>query len=497
MPTTPPPQPPEQEPTPKGKNRPLDEHDRAEVKGLLRRLLVYARRFLMDTFGIQEGTDVSGTITTIEKGVRLRGSNVWILIASAMLASVGLDTNSEAVIIGAMLISPLMSPILGIGLSVGITDRMLLYSSVRNFGIATAVSILASALYFFISPLAEPTEQMSSRITPTLLDVGVAIFGGVAGIVATSRSDKTNAIPGVAIATALMPPLCVAGFGMATLDAEYFFGAFYLFFLNASFIALTTFLLVRYLDFPKRAFVSKEVERKVKRYIAIFIFIVIIPAGWIFYNLIQRVRTQRGINEFIAEQMNTNGREVFQHEVVDLDSVQVLKLYMMGEPIPSDSLEFYQNRLKGYASAMDSIKMVQMDVPASERDRLASQIKLEVLRTVELGSEMMTEKQSTIEKLQSELQALRGDSLAFGSIAEETAALFPELRRMQFARMLTTDFRGLPDTVPTVILEWEDKLEDEERVVKQQRLVDFLRARTDFDTLQVMLAPNRRVKIRR
>ncbi len=179
----------------------------------------------------------------------MRGYSLWILVCSTILASIGLDTNSTAVIIGAMLISPLMSPILSVGLSVAIHDKQVLTRSLQNLLIAVAISLSASVIYFFLSPLGEPTPELQARTFPTLLDLMVALFGGISGIVSISRHEQTNAIPGVAIATALMPPLCTAGFGIATANWNYFFGAFYLFFINAVFISLATYLIVRFLHF--------------------------------------------------------------------------------------------------------------------------------------------------------------------------------------------------------------------------------------------------------
>jgi uncharacterized hydrophobic protein (TIGR00271 family) len=204
-------------------------------------------RFLKLITSIRNGTDVNGTIEEISENAQFRGSNIWMLFCSTLLASIGLDLNSTAVIIGAMLISPLMSPILGVGLGVAIFDKLLLRSAFKSLFIATTISLGTSALYFFVSPLGELTQEIAARTTPTLLDIGVAFFGGVAGIVAGSRLSKTSAIPGVAIATALMPPVCVAGFGIAKTDSSIFLGAFYLFFINAFFISLATYLICVFL----------------------------------------------------------------------------------------------------------------------------------------------------------------------------------------------------------------------------------------------------------
>ena len=204
------------------------------------------RRFLRDRFDLGEDSALQDEVVdNICRGVDFRGTNLWVLIFATFVASLGLNVNSTAVIIGAMLISPLMGPIMGMGLSVGINDFDLLKRSVRNFGFMVLVSILTSTLYFVVSPLSGAQSELLARTVPTTYDVLIAFFGGLAGIVAQSRRDRTSTvIPGVAIATALMPPLCTAGYGLATLQLNYFLGAFYLFFINTVFIALATVFVV-------------------------------------------------------------------------------------------------------------------------------------------------------------------------------------------------------------------------------------------------------------
>lgn len=225
---------------------------------------------------IKAGSSGIRTIVEIREGIDLKGYNLWILLASALLACIGLDTNSAAVIIGAMLISPLMNPILGVGLGFGIDDPKMLFRSLKNLGIAVVMSLTTSVIYFkFLTPLGDLTPEINARTTPTVLDVLVAFFGGIAGIVTNSRAKASNAIPGVAIATALMPPLCSAGFGLANFRWEIFGGAFYLFFINAVFISLSTFLIVKYLGFDRKDIKKKarvafeeEAEKQRKREIA-------------------------------------------------------------------------------------------------------------------------------------------------------------------------------------------------------------------------------------
>lgn len=205
--------------------------------------LIRTLLYLRDRFDLEEGKeDELETIDYISKNVEFKGANLWILIFAIFVASIGLNVNSTAVIIGAMLISPLMGPIMGIGLAAGINDFELLKRSFRNLGVAVFIAILTSTVYFYITPIHDAQSELLARTEPTVWDVLIALFGGLAGIIAGSRKEKSNAVPGVAIATALMPPLCTAGYGLATGNLYYFIGAFYLFFINSVFISLSTYL---------------------------------------------------------------------------------------------------------------------------------------------------------------------------------------------------------------------------------------------------------------
>lgn len=231
----------------------------------LRNRIMQLLLFFKERFDLHEGKeDELETIDYIRKNVEFKGANLWILIFAIFVASVGLNVNSTAVIIGAMLISPLMGPIMGIGLAAGINDFELLKKSMKNLGIAVVISILTSTIYFSFTPLNDAQSELLARTEPTIWDVLIALFGGLAGIVAGSRKEKSNAIPGVAIATALMPPLCTAGYGLATANLYYFFGAFYLFFINSVFISLSTYVIVRFMKFPKKEFLDRKREKTVK-----------------------------------------------------------------------------------------------------------------------------------------------------------------------------------------------------------------------------------------
>ena len=221
------------------------------------------KKFLSEYLDLRKDKDNElETVDSIRKGVEFKGANLWILIFAIFMASLGLNVNSTAVIIGAMLISPLMGPIMGVGLSVGLNDFELMKRSLKSFLITTLFSVTTATIFFLVSPVAEGQSELLARTSPTIYDVFIALMGGLAGVVALSTKEKGNVIPGVAIATALMPPLCTAGYGLATGNLVYFLGAFYLYFINSVFISLATFAGVRVMHFQRKEFVDKKREKK-------------------------------------------------------------------------------------------------------------------------------------------------------------------------------------------------------------------------------------------
>jgi uncharacterized hydrophobic protein (TIGR00271 family) len=246
-------------------------------------LLKYLRYFNM----MDEREDFEAIHQEVEKGIVFKGTNLWILICAILVASVGLNMNSTAVIIGAMLISPLMGPINGMGYSLATYDFDLFKKSVKNLTFAILVSLLTSALYFFISPVSSAHSELLARTSPTIYDVFIALFGGVAGMLALSSKLKGNVIPGVAIATALMPPICTAGYGLATLQFSFFFGALYLFTINTVFIAVGSLVVSQILKFPIRNVVDKVRSKKINRYITATLLVTTIPSVYFGYQLVQ------------------------------------------------------------------------------------------------------------------------------------------------------------------------------------------------------------------
>lgn len=294
----------------------------------------------------REKEEFDNVMANIYKGVPYRGTNLWILVFAIFIASLGLNVNSTAVIIGAMLISPLMGPIIGLGFSVGINDSQLLKKSIFNYFFAAGVGLATSTVYFLISPLNDAHSEILARISPNIYDVLIAIFGGFAGILAICSKQKGNVIPGVAIATALMPPLCTAGYGLATLKWTYFFGSFYLFFINTVFIALATLITVRLLKFPLVHLPDAKDEKRSRMLVWIVVLITLIPSIYFGYDFVQKNRFEQRANKFIdTESFFPN--DYLLKKTVDSKNKKIILVYG-GAPIEKEQIDTLKMKLKLY-----------------------------------------------------------------------------------------------------------------------------------------------------
>jgi uncharacterized hydrophobic protein (TIGR00271 family) len=251
----------------------------------------------------------------ISKDIVFKGTNLWILIFAIVLASVGLNMNSTAVIIGAMLISPLMGPINGMGYSIATYNSQMFKTALKNFSFAVGASLLTSMIYFLLSPISTAHSELLARTSPTFYDVLIALFGGLAGIVAIISKQKGNVIPGVAIATALMPPLCTAGYGLATGQFNYFFGAFYLFSINTVFIAISSVLISRVLKFPLRSVLEPTARKKINQGLTFVISLMLIPSVYLGYQLVQKDRFLENAGKYIRNNSVFEGNFLLRHEI--------------------------------------------------------------------------------------------------------------------------------------------------------------------------------------
>ena len=412
-----------------------------------------------------------------------RGTNLWILMFAIVICSVGLNVNSTAVIIGAMLISPLMGPIIGVGVGVGIFDTQLIRKGARNLLVAVVISVFSSALYFWITPLSEAQSELLARTTPTLWDVLIALFGGLAGIVAATRKEKTNVIPGVAIATALMPPLCTTGYGLATGQWAYFLGALYLFFINAVFISVSAFLLVRLLRFPRATFVDQVQERRVRWIVWIVVVITVIPSVWLAYTLVERTLFQRRAELFVAQEFDFKDSRVVEKRIDPRMDVRSIEVFLLGEPLDTIEVDHIKSRMARYG--LDQAHLV-----VNQGRTSAQQIDVNALRSGILeelykqNQEALRIKDERISELEGRLQRVSSTELPVRDILDELRAQHPDVEDFTLNRnVLYHVGNDPPDTALVAIARFKGKVKQEE----MDRMKAWLKARTRMDSVIVLV----------
>jgi uncharacterized hydrophobic protein (TIGR00271 family) len=450
-------------------NQANEEPTSGKVASVGNRAIDEAKAFLYSITHIKEHVDYEGTMTGIKKDIVFKGYNIWILIASIFIAAIGLNANSAAVIIGAMLISPLMGPIVGVGMSMATNDWPLLIRALKNMSIFVLVSIVASSIYFLMTPLGDAASELIGRTRPTFLDVLVAFFGGVAGIVASSRKEKTNVIPGVAIATALMPPLCTAGYGLANGNMDFFFGAFYLFCINCVFIALSTFLVARYLKFPKHNYVNPAREKKVRLYFFVCLLIFIVPSFITLFNTYKHTKFTTNVGRFVKNEIKPIYH--FSNVESNLDSLQII--VSTAEFIEKGREDEFRSKLVHYDLAGYKFKLMsQVDY-----DRVYAEKNIEL----DEKTKQLTLQANVIQQLRQDLNDIKSDTVAFTKLEKEVKALFPNLTSFAYTNQLIGTNFSRKDTLGTLVLNWEkSNLEDE------KRLVDWLKIELGQDSLKVL-----------
>ena len=332
-------------------------------------------------------------------GIELSGATPWILIFAIFIASVGLNINSTAVVIGAMLISPLMGPIMGVGLGVAVYDFKLVKRALFNLGIATLISLVVSTLYFSISPLDNAQSELLSRTSPTVWDVLIALFGGLAGIIGITREEKSNVIPGVAIATALMPPVCTAGFGIATGQWSFVGGALYLYTINCVFISLATIIGIRILRLKPHSFADEKVERCVKISLLMIAMVTAIPSAYLATKLVNEEVFKSTANKFITQEFTFKETQVASSKI---DSkTRTIELALVGLPLSQATLQNIEGRL-----AVANLEGTKIIVHQTNDDKVdVTALKSGVLSDLYLnGQEALRQKDEQVKQLQQELR---------------------------------------------------------------------------------------------
>ncbi|MDV3892910.1 DUF389 domain-containing protein [Elizabethkingia anophelis] len=366
--------------------------------------------------------DKQKVLENVTANISFRGSNLWILACAIIIASVGLNVNSTAVIIGAMLISPLMGPILGAGFALGTYNFLLLRKSIKNLLIATIVSLLVSAFYFYISPFKDVQSELLARTSPNIYDVLIAFFGGLVGVIAITRVEKGNPIPGVAIATALMPPLCTAGYGLATFNFSYFFGAFYLYTINCFFICIATFLVIKYLKYPASATIEPKNEKRIRYGITTLMMVMIIPSFYLAYNLFEEKKFTKTVEEFISSEFSSRGYTVIYKKLNYNSKPKKVDIAFLDKKLSKEEMEMYNRLLDERGIHNTTLGFRQDD----------ADLKSEILSELNKQDASLSEKDVTINNLRQELNRYK---VSEPGLVKEINVLFPELEDVSLGKI--------------------------------------------------------------
>jgi uncharacterized hydrophobic protein (TIGR00271 family) len=466
-----------------------------EVKKDLQGLVGSIKKFLSELLDIRTNTDQQATKEAIIADIPFKGHTSWILICSIFIASIGLNANSTAVVIGAMLISPLMGPILGIGMSVAINDIDTLKRSLKNFAVMVILSVITAYLFFNFFPLRDESSELLSRTEPDIRDVLIAFFGGLALVIARAKKGTiASVIFGVAIATALMPPLCTVGFGLAIGNLSYATGALYLFTINTIFIALATFLVIKLLRFPMVRYVNSQRRRLIGRLASLLAILVMIPAGFTFYNVFQQSLFKRDADKFIAEKIEPyqfSGEGKFLKDFSDIEfndgeNSKVELVFMGNETIPDNVIATWRNQMLDYKQ----LKNCELSIVQGSRNEKANELKY-VNELYESQKSILSSKDEKIQLLESELIRLNqisSNQIPFKEISLEAKINYENLERLGYAYLISTDFTKT-DSIPLFEVTWKKDANRAENVKDMNKLQTWLRLRLNNKSIQLKEMP--------
>ncbi|GGZ79514.1 DUF389 domain-containing protein [Algibacter mikhailovii] len=446
------------------------------------------RQFLKELLDFRDDTDRDATIQAIKTDISFKGATAWILVCSIFVASIGLNANSTAVVIGAMLISPLMGPILGVGLSIAINDIDTLRKSLINLATMIALSLITAFMFFWLFPLSEDTSELLGRVRPDIRDVLIAFFGGLALIIArTKKGTIASVIFGVAIATALMPPLCTAGYGLAKGNFIYFGQAMYLFTINTIFIALATFLVLKLLRFPMLKYANSKKRLLISRVATVLAIVVMIPAIWTFLIVLDESNFQRDAATFIKKELSELPHAEFIKNnasyIYGDDEVSIIELNTFGlDEIPEASIDLLRSRLKDYR-ALNNTELI---VNQNKTKNLDNMRYMEELRTRD-SLDLLSQNQqiSYLKDKVRKLSKLDKSYAAFDELTKEVKIIYENLEEISYANLVSTNFNK-KDTISVFFLKWDkSKTKEKERRRDTEKLKKLFKQKLRLDTLVV------------
>ncbi len=424
------------------------------------------KHFLSERFSLHgDSAQESEIKESIKRNVEFKGSNLWSLIFAIFIASIGLNVNSTAVIIGAMLVSPLMGPIMGVGLGLGINDLELVKGALRNLLIAVIISIGVSTLYFFISPLHEAQSELLARTTPTIWDVLIALFGGLAGILGSTRKEKGNVIPGVAIATALMPPLCTAGFGIAIGNWHYFVGAFYLFFINSVFICISTLIMVRYMKLTRKVFKDTRQEKRVGRLVLTIVALTVLPSIYVAYDIVGKSIFEQNTARYIKTEFNFKSTHVIRKTAKYNNGKKELEILLVGEYLAKSQVDDLERSLAKYS--LSGTRLVIKQGPDAKQ-----QLNINELR------------EGILEQLLAKQKDRDDDTAAFPNLGGELKALYPQIVSYSLSEATINRLdSNRTDTITLFVASAPKSFKKND----EKRLTEWLKRRLNIDTVALIV----------
>lgn len=431
---------------------------------------------ILNFVDLQKGEeDKKKVLENIIGNISFRGSNLWILACAIVIASVGLNVNSTAVIIGAMLISPLMGPIVGAGFGLGMYDFELVKKSIKNLAIATIVSLLVSTFYFYISPFKEVQSELLARTSPNIYDVLIAFFGGLVGVIAVTRVEKGNPIPGVAIATALMPPLCTAGYGLATGNYLFFGGALYLYTINCVFICISTFIIVKFLKYPIAKQIDLKHQKRVKQGITALLLIMVVPSVYFAYRLFDEKRYKQRTEEYIENEFSQKEYTVIYKKTNFRTNPKTIELAFLSKKFSPLEIKSFNKRLKDY-DLLNTRLLIKQDT---------FDLKNDILNTINNHQKTGAEKDELIQKLQKKIIEYQSGNT---KISKETGILFPEI-----TPIVISQYTSNAKIIPILLYKSKTDLDLESK----KKLVIWLKQRLEKDSVeiyrqQLIISPKRK-----
>ena len=461
-----------------------------DAQGLFEKI----RSFLYELLDFRNDTDQEATIDAIKLDIPLKGATSWILVCSIFIASIGLNANSTAVVIGAMLISPLMGPILGIGLSIAINDIDTLRKSLVNLTVMIVLSLLTAFMFFVLFPLKEETSELLGRVQPDIRDVLIAFFGGLALIIArTKKGTIASVIFGVAIATALMPPLCTAGYGLAIGNFEYFGGAMYLFTINTIFIALATFIVLKLLGFTMIRYVNSAKRKRIARIASLIAVLVMVPAVFTFLRVYKESIRSSNYKQFLKEKIYSNDNLWLQRENIDSDRKEI-NLFFNGD-ITDATATYLRNELKGFPKISDFTlnvnenKARSVDRVVDAYDRAISELDFKDNVVKGLQKEIEDLKQTIgilNQRIENDAKTRDAKFIPFSTIAKDAKIRYNDIKEIRFANILTSkDFIKI-DTIPEVTIRWDKKVKTVYIEKNEKELRQWLQKEMKLDTLYLI-----------